>query len=168
MRHYRSNKFPSKGDQKEYLKDYHNQHFADPIWRENSSVASHLTSKQLLRSQQFRGHPRNVNLASLAEQRETQRVWDTDGKESKSNFTGKGPKSYRKSDERIHEEICELLSAHPEIDASNIEVSVKEGEVILSGTVESRPVKRLAEDICEDSFGVVHIHNQLKVAPSNE
>ena len=76
---------------------------------------------------------------------------------------GRGPKGYRRSDERIREDINEELTRHPEIDASEIEVSVQGGEVTLSGTVDERRDKRLAEDITEHCSGVVEVHNQLRV-----
>jgi osmotically-inducible protein OsmY len=78
-------------------------------------------------------------------------------------FYGRGPKGYRRSDERIREEVSEELFRHPEIDASEIEVQVQNGEITLSGKVEDRHQKRLAEDIAERSSGVMDVHNQLKV-----
>jgi len=78
-------------------------------------------------------------------------------------FIGKGPKGYTRSDERIREEICELLS-EGHLDASNIEVAVKDGQVTLSGTVTTRRVKRLAEEIAESARGVKDIENKLKLA----
>lgn len=77
--------------------------------------------------------------------------------------TGRGPKGYRRSDERISEDVCERLTQHGDIDASDIEVSVRDGEVTLSGTVDSRRTKRMAEDTIEDITGVMEIHNQLTV-----
>ncbi|MBC7742167.1 MAG: BON domain-containing protein [Bdellovibrionaceae bacterium] len=76
---------------------------------------------------------------------------------------GKGPKGYRRSDERIYEEACEVLSLHPEIDATEMEVKVTEGLVTLSGTVESRHVKRLAESTVENLVGVHDVQNNLRI-----
>jgi osmotically-inducible protein OsmY len=78
-------------------------------------------------------------------------------------FAGRGPKGYRRSDDRIREEVNEELTRHPEIDASEIEVEVQKGEVTLTGKVEDRHQKRLAEDITERCLGVNDVHNQLKV-----
>jgi len=75
---------------------------------------------------------------------------------------GKGPKGYKRSDERIREEVCECLS-RGHLDASDIEVAVQDGEVQLSGTVVDRRSKRLAEDLLEHVNGVKDIANQLKV-----
>ena len=78
-------------------------------------------------------------------------------------FAGRGPKGYRRSDDRIREEVNEELTRHPEIDASEIEVQVQGGEVTLTGKVEDRHQKRLAEDLAERCVGVNDVHNQLKV-----
>ena len=75
---------------------------------------------------------------------------------------GKGPKGYRRSDERIREEICDALTQHAHIDASEIEVRVKDGEVTLTGTVDRREEKRMAEDAVERVQGVREVHNQLR------
>jgi hypothetical protein len=74
---------------------------------------------------------------------------------------GKGPKGYRRPDERIWEDVCEALLNHPEIDASEIEVEVKDGIVIFKGKVESRLIKRMAEDLVEDIAGVTDVQNDL-------
>ena len=76
---------------------------------------------------------------------------------------GRGPKGYRPSDERIRDQINERLTMHPEVDASEVEVRVENGMVILTGTVEDRHAKRLTEDIAEDVFGVDDVRNELRV-----
>jgi hypothetical protein len=78
-------------------------------------------------------------------------------------FFGMGPKGYRRSDERIREDVSERLEDHPDIDASNIEVMVKDGEVTLTGWVNNRRAKRLAEDVAEQSRSVKDVHNQIRV-----
>ena len=52
----------------------------------------------------------------------------------------------------------------PHLDAAEIEVEVKDGEVTLSGTVDSREAKRHAEDVAEQATGVKDVHNRLRVA----
>lgn len=76
---------------------------------------------------------------------------------------GKGPKDYQRSEERIREDVSDRLSDDDEIDASDIEVKVSGSEVILSGTVESREIKRRAEDIAESVSGVTNVQNQLRI-----
>jgi osmotically-inducible protein OsmY len=77
--------------------------------------------------------------------------------------SGKGPKGYRRSSERIQEEVCELLARHPEIDASDMEVKVEDGSVILEGTVPDRQTKRLAERAIDSIPGVADVVNRLSV-----
>jgi osmotically-inducible protein OsmY len=77
---------------------------------------------------------------------------------------GKGPKGYTRSDQRITEDVNEKLYHDPFVDASNIEVTISEGEVTLSGTVDSREAKRRAEDLAEEVSGVKDVTNQLKVS----
>ena len=49
------------------------------------------------------------------------------------------------------------------LDASDVDVAVQNGEVTLSGTVDSRYAKRLAEDIAESVSGVTNVQNNLRV-----
>jgi len=80
---------------------------------------------------------------------------------------GLGPKGYQRSDDRLREEISDRLMAHPYIDASQVSVEVKSGEVTLEGTVEDRRTKREIEDLIEDVMGVKDTTNRLRVqAPS--
>lgn len=81
----------------------------------------------------------------------------------REDFSGLGPKGYRRSDERIKEEVCEALYASPFVDASDIEVSVNDGCVRLYGTVESRNAKREAETTIENLSGVTDIQNELRL-----
>jgi osmotically-inducible protein OsmY len=80
---------------------------------------------------------------------------------------GLGPKGYKRSDERISEEVHQRLTDDPWVDASNINVSVSGGEVTLSGTVESREAKHRAERIVEDLSGVTHVQNNLRLQPGS-
>ncbi|HWQ52804.1 MAG TPA: BON domain-containing protein [Bryobacteraceae bacterium] len=81
----------------------------------------------------------------------------------RGKYAGRGPRGWHRSDERIREDIYERLTDHPDIDATDIEAQVSNGEVTLTGMVESRHVKRLAEDVVEDVSGVREVHNQLRI-----
>jgi osmotically-inducible protein OsmY len=78
---------------------------------------------------------------------------------------GRGPKNYTRPDERIKEDISDRLCDDPFIDASEIDVAVKEGEVTLNGKVAQRFDKRRAEDIAEEVSGVKHVQCNLRVQP---
>ena len=82
---------------------------------------------------------------------------------SRSTYAGRGPKSYRKSDERLKEIACDRLCDDPLVDASNIEVSVTNSEIRLSGTVPDRFSKRRAEDVVEGVIGINHVENLLRI-----
>ena len=78
-------------------------------------------------------------------------------------FRGVGPKGYKRSDGKIYEDVCETLMRHRAIDASNIIVKVTDGIVNLSGKIESRGLKKLAESISENVSGVKEVTNELAV-----
>jgi hypothetical protein len=75
----------------------------------------------------------------------------------------RGPKGYKRSDERIREDVSDRLAQQDHLDPSEIEVSVSNGEVTLTGTVENRNEKFLAEEIADDVSGVNDVHNQLRI-----
>ena len=79
---------------------------------------------------------------------------------------GKGPKNYARSDERIKEDVCDHLAEHPMVDASEVDVTVQNGEVTLGGTVSSRREKRAAEGCVERISGITHLQNNLRVQAS--
>ena len=93
--------------------------------------------------------------------------WPTGREDERGSgpYTGRGPKGYVRSDARIHEDVCDRLTEHPSIDASDIEVSVTEGDVTLTGRVDSRAVKHLTEVMVETVAGVKEVHNQLRITP---
>jgi hypothetical protein len=82
----------------------------------------------------------------------------------RSSFRGRGPKNWRRSDESIREDVNEFLTDDHEVDASDIEVAVENGEVTLTGAVQSRRERRLAEDIAASCRGVHDVHNRLSVS----
>jgi hypothetical protein len=77
----------------------------------------------------------------------------------------RGPKGYRRSDDRLQDAVCERI-ARSDVDASEVEVKVEKGEVTLTGNVRSRREKWWLEDIVDNVFGVEEVHNQLRVAPA--
>lgn len=76
---------------------------------------------------------------------------------------GRGPKGYRRSDERIKEDVNDRLSDDYYLDASDVEVMVENTEVTLTGTVRNRSDKRRAEDLAESVSGVTNVENRLRV-----
>ena len=67
-------------------------------------------------------------------------------------------------DASIREEICEQLTHHPDLDASDVAISVVDGEVTLEGTVHDRRHKRGIEDVAHHARGVRDVHNRIRWA----
>lgn len=78
-------------------------------------------------------------------------------------YSGRGPRNYFLSDEQIREEVCERMTRHAQLDASEIDVDVEEGVVILTGKIRNRHGKRMAEDICDSVLGVRDVQNRLEL-----
>jgi hypothetical protein len=67
------------------------------------------------------------------------------------------------ADEGIREAICERLDEDDSMDATSVNVLVKDCKVILSGTVSSREKSSRAEDIAASVSGVTDVENRLQV-----
>ncbi len=80
-------------------------------------------------------------------------------------FAGRGPKGYqgRSADSRLWSNVCHLLADDSHLDAEDITVEVLDGEVTLTGTVDSKHSKRLAEDLAGSLRGVHDVHNRLRI-----
>ncbi len=94
------------------------------------------------------------------------RNWDRVFEGNESTANQQGPVELRvdpRTDERIHEEICEVLRQNDEIDVSDVEVLVMDGEVTLTGMVESRQARHVIEDVVESVRGVEQVFNHLRV-----
>lgn len=88
---------------------------------------------------------------------------DDDRTQTMGQHRGRGPKGYRRSDDRIREDVCDRLSDDPMLDASGLEVRVQNGEVTLEGTVNDREDKRRAEMLAERCSGVDQVQNNVRV-----
>jgi hypothetical protein len=78
-------------------------------------------------------------------------------------YAGRGPRSYRRSDERIREDVCERLTRDDDVDAADVDVEVRGGEVVLEGTVDTHEMRRRAEQIARECSGVREVRNELQV-----
>jgi osmotically-inducible protein OsmY len=74
-----------------------------------------------------------------------------------------GARLRRKTDDSLAQEIHEILTSDPELDATDVEVVVEGGAVTLSGEVEHPDAKLLAEELTESVAGVRLVHNRLVV-----
>lgn len=80
----------------------------------------------------------------------------------------RGPKGYQRSDDRLREEVIDKLLQQSDIELDQIEVNVTSGSVTLSGTIDSRRVKHLIEDIVDSVWGVKDISNNLRIQSARE
>jgi osmotically-inducible protein OsmY len=76
--------------------------------------------------------------------------------------TGKAPKNFTRSDERLQELVCDTLVDRG-CDCSEVEVEVKDGVVNLSGLVHERGEKHEFEWIAASVNGVQDVENKLRV-----
>jgi hypothetical protein len=76
---------------------------------------------------------------------------------------GRGPRGYVRSDERIADDIIDRLTDAPDIDASEILLTVEGGIATLTGNVPARAMKHRAEDIAADATGVREVRNTIRV-----
>lgn len=80
---------------------------------------------------------------------------------------GHDPRGYCRSDARITEDINDQLMIANDVDATDIDVKAKDGIVTLSGTVETRAEKRIAEAIADSTPGVLDVTSHLRIRGSN-
>jgi osmotically-inducible protein OsmY len=85
----------------------------------------------------------------------------------KENFTGRGPKGWRRSSERIREDVCEALYHSAMVDASDIDIIIEDKILYLRGTVDSRETKREAQRCVEDLPGIDDVQNELRISRKN-
>ena len=84
------------------------------------------------------------------------------------SHAGRGPRDYRRSDERVRELICERLTDDPHVDASEVTVEVRGGVITLSGSVPDRRMKHRIEDIAADlAREDDDVRNEVRVAASS-
>lgn len=76
---------------------------------------------------------------------------------------GKGPKGWRRSDERLREDACEAIAAQGYVDASDVDVRAESSTIVLSGTVSHRGDKRLLERLVERVLGVEDVRNEIRI-----
>jgi hypothetical protein len=80
-------------------------------------------------------------------------------------YAGKGPRGWKRTDDRLLEDVCDRLAADGWVDATEVAVGVLDGEVTLEGTVPTRDMKRRAEDCAAATPGVQDVQNRLRIAP---
>ncbi|HYP86978.1 MAG TPA: BON domain-containing protein [Polyangiaceae bacterium] len=109
------------------------------------------------------GSTRGSSFGAGSTRGDGQVAWGGSQSSTGGGFAGRGPKGYSRTDDRIREDVCDRLSADDDVDASDIEVRVQNGEVTLEGSVQTRSMKHQAENIADEVAGVTDVHNSLRV-----
>lgn len=115
--------------------------------------------QQALRSSEREESDREEYRRRLDEQRGIRR----ERPDTSYDYRGRGPRGYQRSDERISDEIHDRLTADRHLDAREIQISIIDAEVTLTGVVDSRAARRRAEDIAENVSGVRYVLNNIRV-----
>lgn len=114
---------------------------------------------------------RNENPSWAAEQEAADRFREDQGqdqgqyqgRDERARYHEIGPKNYKRSDDRIREDVSDRLTDDPYVNAAEIEVSAANSEVTLNGSIDNREQRRIAELIAEHVSGVSHVQNNLRV-----
>jgi hypothetical protein len=98
------------------------------------------------------------------------RSWAAEGRRGdlagdEGPFGGRGPQGWRRSDARLHDDVCERLTEDRLLDARGVEVESAGGVVTLRGEVPGPADTTLAEIIVRQVRGVTEVRNELTVRP---
>jgi osmotically-inducible protein OsmY len=89
---------------------------------------------------------------------------DSGSRSGSGRSARRGPKGYKRTDERIRDDIYERLVSAEDIDSSDVSLQVSDGKVTLEGTVSKRRDKHAIEDLVVECFGVQDVENRIRVA----
>jgi osmotically-inducible protein OsmY len=96
-------------------------------------------------------------------------VWSIGGDPRESErpahgaHAGKGPRGYCRADMRLYQDVCDALTRDGDVDASDVEVKVENGTVLLTGTVPDPAMLNRAFDVTAGCGGVREVQNRLRV-----
>jgi len=153
---YGSQDYGSQGNV-QHGADYGTQYSEERDWRQQQRGQG---SSGYARS----GFDRQSGMASRPYERQGYGYGNREAGATLQSNRGRGPKNFTRSDERITEDINEKLSDDDLLDATGLNVEVKQGVVTLTGTVEQRWMKHMAEDIAERCSGVKDVENNIRVS----
>lgn len=81
------------------------------------------------------------------------------------DYSGHGPRggNAQRSDDQVREDVIRVLTEHPRVDARDIEVRVRGGEVTLEGNVPHREMKAEAYRLVDRIPGVQQVFDTVRV-----
>jgi osmotically-inducible protein OsmY len=80
----------------------------------------------------------------------------------------RGPKGFKRSDERLKDDIAERLMYQNDIDVSDVSLDVKDSKVTLEGTVPERWMRFAIDDLAESVIGVESVENNVRVRRTSD
>lgn len=88
------------------------------------------------------------------------------GLNEQRNYSGVGPKGWKLSDEKLREKVSEVLLHSHDVDPSGLEVTVEDSIVYLQGTIQSKGMRIVAEDLVASIPGVEDVFTELRIEDS--
>lgn len=89
-----------------------------------------------------------------------------DESDNPSSMRGRGPKNYRRTEQHLLERVVDALQDDPQLDATDVDVSLSAGDVVLAGSVSSRKDKHRAENLAARATSLPDVDNRLRVRPT--
>ena len=80
-----------------------------------------------------------------------------------NDHRGRGPQGYRRSDQRILDDVHERLTDDPYVDARGLKLSIEQGVVCIEGEVAQRWIKHHVEHVAARCAGVCDVDNRVRV-----
>lgn len=151
----------------EYDVNYRNQGFSSSS---QSNTGQYDRSRDAGANQGNYGYPMNqpgseygMYGSRMGERGQSRYIRGDEYDEPMRSHRGKGPKGWKRADDSIYEEVCQILEQRPDIDPTNVEVKVRNGEVTLEGTVTDRMTKRRIEEALDMVSGVSDVQNRIRI-----
>jgi osmotically-inducible protein OsmY len=83
-------------------------------------------------------------------------------------YEGSGSIQRQRADGIVTSDICARIATHDALDPSDVRVRTQHGVVTLSGVVDTRHDRRVAEQIVREVPGVKDVLNQLRTRTQYE
>jgi hypothetical protein len=115
-----------------------------------------IMARETIADDRKTGPPLETSAAASLSDRE-------EARETQGPYRGIGPRGYTRSDTAIQEDVSQRLTENSNIDASDIEVDVVAGEVVLTGSVRTDDERRSAERAVLLVLGVRSVANRLQL-----
>lgn len=89
------------------------------------------------------------------------------GLNRQQDYTGMGPKGWKLSDEKLRERVSEVLLHSHDVDPRGLEVVVEDRVVYLRGSIPTKGMRRVAEDLVGSIPGVEDVFTELRIGKAD-